>query len=36
MSSWERRDIQTDISFLTTQVKKHKEDNWGKLKRMLK
>jgi len=31
-----RRDIQTAVSFLTTQVKAPDEDNWGKLVRVLK
>eukprot|EP00804_Cyclotella_cryptica_P007868 CCRYP_001430-RB/>CCRYP_001430-RB protein AED:0.37 eAED:0.34 QI:0/0/0/1/0.25/0/5/0/757 len=30
------RDIQTAVSFLTTRVKKPDEDDWGKLKRVLK
>ena len=32
ISSRVRRDIQTAMSFLTTRVKKHDEDDWGKLK----
>ena len=32
----ERRDIQTAVSFLTTQVKAPDEDDWGKLVRVLK
>ena len=32
----ERRDIQTAVSFLTTQVKAPDEDEWGKLVRVLK
>ena len=36
LSSRERRDIHTSVSFLTTRVKKPDEDNWGKLKRALK
>ena len=36
MSSRGRRDIQVTVSFLTTRVKKPDEDNWGKLKRVLK
>ncbi len=31
-----RRDIQTDVVFLTTRVKAPDEDDWGKLKRVLK
>jgi hypothetical protein len=31
-----RRDIQTTIAFLTTRVKHPDEDDWGKLKRVLK
>ena len=31
-----RRDIQTTIAFLTTRVKQPDEDDWGKLKRVLK
>ena len=31
-----RRDIQTAISFLTTRVKAPEEDDWGKLRRVLK
>ena len=31
-----RRDIQTAVSFFTTQVKAPDEDNWGKLARVLK
>jgi hypothetical protein len=31
-----RRDIQTAVAFLTTRVKKPDEDDWGKLKRILK
>ena len=31
-----RRDIQTTVAFLTTRVKKPGEDDWGKLKRVLK
>ena len=35
---WVRRDIQTAVAFLTTttRVKKPDEDDWGKLKRVLK
>ena len=36
LSSRERRDIQTAVSFLTTGVKKPDEDEWGNLKRVLK
>jgi hypothetical protein len=36
VSSRVRRDIQTAVSFLTTRVKKPDEDDWGKLKRVLK
>ena len=31
-----RRDIQTTVAFLTTRVKAPDEDDWGKLKRILK
>ena len=31
-----RRDIQTAVAFLTTRVKNPDEDDWGKLKRVLK
>lgn len=31
-----RRDIQTVVAFLTTRVKRPYEDDWGKLKRLLK
>ena len=31
-----RRDIQTAVSFLTTRVKNPDEDDWGKVKRVLK
>ena len=31
-----RRDIQTAVAFLTTRVKQPDEDDWGKLKRVLK
>ena len=31
-----RRDIQTAVSFLTTRVKAPDEDDWGKLKRVLR
>ena len=31
-----RRDIQTAVAFLTTRVKRPDEDNWGKLRRVLK
>lgn len=31
-----RRDIQTTVAFLTTRVKEPDEDDWGKLKRLLK
>ena len=31
-----RRDVQTAVSFLTTRVQKPDEDDWGKLKRVLK
>jgi hypothetical protein len=31
-----RRDIQTTVAFLTTRVKHPDEDDWGKLKRVLK
>ena len=36
MSCRPRRDIQTAVSFLTTRVKKPDEDDWGKLKRLLR
>ena len=31
-----RRDIQTAVAFLSTRVKEPDEDDWGKLKRLLK
>ena len=31
-----QRDIQTPVAFLTTRVKKPDEDDWGKLKRIMK
>jgi hypothetical protein len=31
-----RRDIQTAVAFLTIRVKKPDEDDWGKLKRLIK
>ena len=31
-----RRDIQTAVSYLTTRVKCPDEDDWGKVKRVLK
>ncbi len=31
-----RRDIQTTVAFLTTRVKHPDEDDWGKLKRVLR
>ena len=31
-----RRDIQTPVSFLCSRVKEPDEDDWGKLKRVLK
>ena len=36
MATRARRDIQTAVAFLTTRVKSPDEDNWGKLKRVLK
>ena len=36
MSTRARRDIQTALAFLTTKVKTPDEDNWEKLKRVLK
>lgn len=36
LSSRARRDIQTPVDFLTTRVKNLDEDDWGKLKRVLK
>jgi hypothetical protein len=36
ISSRVQRDIQMAVSFLTTRVKKPDEDDWGKLKRVLK
>ena len=36
VSSRVRRDIQTAVAFLTTRVKKPDEDDWGKLKRVMK
>ena len=36
MATRARRDIQTAVAFLTTQVKSPDKDDWGKLKRVLK
>eukprot|EP00804_Cyclotella_cryptica_P016577 CCRYP_020528-RE/>CCRYP_020528-RE protein AED:0.38 eAED:0.38 QI:0/-1/0/1/-1/1/1/0/519 len=36
LSGRARRDIQTTVAFLTTRVKQPDEDDWGKLKRVLK
>ncbi len=36
LAARDRRDIQTPVAFLTTRVKKPDEDDWGKLKRVLK
>jgi hypothetical protein len=36
MATRARRDIQTAVAFLTTRVKAPDEDDWGKLKRVLK
>ena len=36
LSSRSRRDIQTAVAFLTTRVKGPDEDDWGKLKRVLR
>jgi len=36
MATRARRDIQTAVAFLTTRVKNPDEDDWGKLKRVLK
>jgi len=36
MATRVRRDIQTAVAFLTTRVKSPDEDDWGKLKRVLK
>ena len=36
MSSRARKDIQTAVAFLTTRVKGPYEDDWGKVKRVLK
>ena len=36
LSARARRDIQTAVAFLTTRVKKIDEDNWFKLRRVLK
>ena len=36
LSARARRDIQTDVAFLTTRVKKTYEDNWFKLRRVIK
>jgi hypothetical protein len=36
MATRVRRDIQTAVAFLTTRVKNPDEDDWGKLKRVLK
>ena len=36
MATRVRQDIQTAVAFLTTRVKSPDEDDWGKLKRVLK
>jgi hypothetical protein len=36
MATRARQDIQTAVASLTTRVKNPDEDNWGKLKRVLK
>ena len=36
MATRSRRDIQTAVAFLTTRVRSPDEDDWGKLKRILK
>ena len=36
MATHAQRDIQTVVAFLTTRVKSPDEDNWEKLKRVLK
>ena len=36
MATRARQDIQTAVAFLTTRVKSPDEDDWGKLKRVLK
>ena len=36
MATRTRHDIQTAVAFLTTRVKTPNEDNWGKLKQVLK
>ncbi len=36
METRARRDIETAVAFLTTRVKTPDEDDWGKLKRVLK
>ena len=36
MANRTRRDIQTAVAFLTTRVKRPDEDDWGKLKRVIK
>jgi hypothetical protein len=36
MATRARRDIQTAVAFLSTRVKSPDEDDWGKLKRVLK
>ena len=36
ISNISRREINTEVSFITSRVKKPDEDNWGKLKRVLK
>ncbi len=36
MATRARRDIQTTVAFLTTRVKSPDEDDWGKLKRVLR
>ena len=35
LSEWARRDIQTDVGFLTTRVKKPYGDHWFKLRRVI-
>ncbi len=36
LSARTRRDIQTPVAFLTTRVKSPDEDDWGKLKHVLR
>jgi hypothetical protein len=36
ISSRVQRDVQTTVTFLTTRIKKPDEDDWGKLKRLMR